>query len=243
MARLSALGEGVERLDAAASRIEIDETGTELAYQDLTLRTPQDGRVLIAGLSAGLPAGTRTLVTGTDEAARTALFRATAGLWDAGEGRIVRPPPDEILFLTERPYLPPGTLRQALVRTGREQALEDARILEVLRALGVEGVVERAGGLDVERDWDELLSLGEQQELSLARLALAAPRYALLDRPGTVLDAAVVGRALDFLAARSITLVTFAADAELAAHHHARLTLAGDGSWRLEPIGHAGARA
>jgi putative ATP-binding cassette transporter len=199
--------------------------------------------VLVAALSTSLPAGTRTLVTGADEAAPIALFRATAGLWDAGEGRIARPHADDILFLTERPYLPPGTLRQALVRTGREQALADARILEVLRALEVQGVVERAGGLDVERDWDELLSLGEQQALSFARLALAAPRYALLDRPGTVLGVEAVARALDFLAEQSITIVTFAGHAALASRHEARLTLAGDGSWSFEPLAKASAIA
>ena len=144
-------------------------------------------------------AGTRTLVTG-DEEASIALFRATAGLWDSGEGRIVRPSSDEVLFLTERPYLSPGTLRQALVRTGREQDVADARILDVLRELGMDGALEKVGGLDVERDWHELLSLGEQQMLSLARLALAAPRYAVLDRPETVLGAEVVSRALDLLA-------------------------------------------
>ena len=107
------------------------------------------------------------------------------------------------------------------------------------RVIGVDSVLEKAGGLEAERDWGELLSLGEQQSVSLARMALAAPRYALLDRPGTVLDVEAVERALDFLAAQSITLVTFAGDAEPASRHDARLTLAGDGSWRLEPIARA----
>jgi putative ATP-binding cassette transporter len=235
LARLGALGEAFDRIEATASGIEIDETGAEVAYARLTLRAPEDGRVLVDALSARVPAGVRTLVTGPNEAGRVALFRATAGLWDAGEGRIVRPPADAILFLTERPYLPPGTLRQALVRTGREEAIDDASILEVLRALGVEGVLERAGGLDAERDWDQLFSLGEQQALSLARVALAAPRFALLDRPETVLDAGGVARGLDLLAARSITAVTFSADAALAARHDARLELAADGTWRLAP--------
>ena len=148
----------------------------------------------------------------------------------------MRPPADDILFLTERPYLPPGTLRQALVRTGREQGLAEARILEVLRELGVAGVLEKAGGLDVERDWAELLSLGEQQALSFARLALAAPRYAILDRPQTVLGAEAVAKALDFLAGQSITVVTFASDPALAARHDARIALAADGSWSFEPL-------
>ena len=242
LARLGALGEGEERLGAAATRIEIDESGEELAYQQLSLRAPDDGRVLVANLSARLAAGTPTLVTGDGEAS-IALFRATAGLWDAGEGRILRPPADDILFLTERPYLPPGTLRQALVRTGREQGLAEARILEVLRELGVAGVLEKAGGLDVERDWAELLSLGEQQALSFARLALAAPRYAILDRPQTVLGVEAVAKGLEFLARQSITVVTFASDPALAALHDARIALAADGSWSFEPLRAAGATA
>jgi putative ATP-binding cassette transporter len=242
LARLSALAEGVERAEAhGGSRIAIEETAAALEYERLTLRSPQDGRVLIDGLSGSVPPGTRTLVEGPNQAGRIALFRATAGLWDAGEGRIVRPPVEEVLFLTERPYLPPGTLRQALLRTGREAALGDEPILAVLRALGVESVLERAGGLDVERDWDDLLSLAEQQSLSVARLVLAAPRFALLDRPGAVLDADSVARALDLLAERSITVVTFAADMALAARHDARLELASDGSWTWEPIRKEGA--
>jgi putative ATP-binding cassette transporter len=241
-ARLSALGEGVERLEKVAARIEMDDSGEELEYQQLSLRSPHHGRLLIASLSARLAVGTRTLVSGDPEAT-IALFRATAGLWDSGEGRIVRPPPDEIQFLTERPYLPPGTLRQAVVRTGREQDLADARILEVLRALGLDGALEKAGGLDVERDWDELLALGEQQMLSFARLALAAPRYAVLDRPETVLGAEAVGRALDFMADRAITIVTFASEPALADRHDALIALAADGSWSFEPIHQASATA
>jgi len=191
---------------------------------------------------ARLAVGTRTLVTGDAEAS-LALFRATAGLWDSGEGRIVRPPPDEILFLTERPYLPPGTLRQAVVRTGREQDLADARIHEVLRELGVGGVPEKVGGLEVERDWNEALSLGEQQMLSFARLALAAPRYAVLDRPESVLDLETVVRALDFLAGQGITVVTFSSERALADRHDAHLVLANGGSWSFEPIHPATASA
>jgi putative ATP-binding cassette transporter len=232
-ARLSALGEGVERLAKVAARIEMDDSGEELEYQQLSLRSPHQDRLLVASLSARLAVGTRTLVSGDPEAT-IALFRATAGLWDSGEGRIVRPPPDAILFLTERPYLPPGTLRQALVRTGREQDLTDARILEVLRELGVDGALEKAEGLDVERDWNELLSLSEQQMLSFARLALAAPRYAVLDRPVTVLGAEAVARALDFMAGQAITLVTFSSEPALLDRHDARIALSNDGSWSFE---------
>jgi putative ATP-binding cassette transporter len=242
LARLSALGEGVERLKAVGAGIEIDDSGAGIEYRQLSLRSPHDGRLLVEGLSARLAAGTRTLVSGDAEASR-ALFRATAGLWDAGEGGIVRPPPERILFLTERPYLPPGTLRQALVRTGREQELGDARIHEVLRELGVGGVPEKVGGLEVERDWDEVLSLGEQQMVSVARLALAAPAYAVLDRPETVLGLESLARALDFLARQGITVVTFSSEPALADRHDAHVVLVTGGSWSFEPLRSASATA
>jgi putative ATP-binding cassette transporter len=237
LARLGALVESVDQVAArSTSGIELDDTGAGIAWERLTLRSPHDGRVLVDALSLSVPAGTRALVTGPNEAGRIALFRATVGLWSAGEGRIVRPPPGAILFLPERPYLPPGTLRQTLVRTGREQAVGDARILEALRTLGVEGVVARADGLDTEHDWDDLLSLGEQQLLSFARIVLAAPRFAVLDRPATLLGPDTVVRVLDLLASQSITVVTFAADMALAAQHDARLELGDGGSWTWQPI-------
>ena len=67
-----------------------------------------------------IPPGTRVLVAGPNHAAKVALFRAAAGVWSAGEGRIAAAGRITILFVAERPYLPPGTLREALLRTGRE---------------------------------------------------------------------------------------------------------------------------
>ena len=84
MARLSALGEGVERLEKLAGRIEIDESGEEVEYRQLSLRSPHDGRVLVASLSARLAVGTRTLVTGDEEASiarAVPRHRRPVGLW------------------------------------------------------------------------------------------------------------------------------------------------------------------
>jgi len=236
VARLSALVDGTDRAVAKqTSRIEIDVTKGNLAWQHLTLRSPHDGRVLVDTLSVTVPPGLRVLVTGPNEAGRIALFRATAGLWHAGEGRIAHPPSDAIMFIPERPYLPPGTLRQSLAPNGSEPTMENARIVAVLGGLGLESVVARAGGLDVEHDWDDVLSLGEQQQLAVAHVVLAAPRLVLLDRPGTLLGPEDGARALDLLAAHGITCVTFASEHDLAPQHDALLELADDGSWTWQP--------
>lgn len=235
---LSRLGALRENVDLVATRdalhIRYDDGGPELRWTGLTLRSPLDGAVLVDALSAGVPAGRRLLVTGKNEAARIALFRATAGLWKQGEGRLARPAPGAILFVPERPYLPPGTLRQALVRTAREDSVDDANIRSVLRALQLPHRVVQAQSLDVEIDWDDLLSLAEQQLVVVARVLLAAPRFVLLDRPDTLLAGAAVARVLDLLAAHGITAVTFTPDRTLAAHHDACLELQSGGAWSWE---------
>jgi putative ATP-binding cassette transporter len=237
LARLSALGESVERVaERQASGIRLDEGGAELAWDQLTVRSPYEGSTLIEGLSLAVAAGVPTLVGGPNDAARNALFRATAGLWSAGTGRVVRPPPASISFLSERPYVPPGTLRQALLEPERQNEVSDADLLAALRALGAEELVARGGGLDVERDWDDLLSIDEQQLISLARVLLAAPRFAVLDRPALTLGPERAAHALALLAAASITAVTFASDPALADQHGARLDLFEDGRWAWTPL-------
>jgi putative ATP-binding cassette transporter len=188
--------------------IDVIQDPGRVAFEALTLRSPRDGRVLVDNFSGEMGAGRSVLIKGP-ERAKLALFRATAGIWDAGEGRIFRPALDDILFLPERPYLPPGNLREILLTQGAEGATRDGEILAVLESVDVAAVEKRAGGLDREQDWDDLLSLGEQQSLAFARLLLAQPRFALLDRPGTALSVKQVQHMLRLLSQRDITCITF----------------------------------
>ena len=139
VARLSALAGAVERRDVDRPGIETVEDGDRVAYERLTLRPSRDDGPLLAEVSVTIRAGRAVLVTGPDEAAGVALSRATAGSWPHGEGRIVRPPLDEILFLPQQPYLAPGTLRHLLIRTGQEQDIPDERILAAINT--AEGTV------------------------------------------------------------------------------------------------------
>src|SRR5688572_10539938 len=138
LARLSSLASAIEEASGPpGARIESVPDERRLAYEGLTLRSASNGEVLVERLDAAVQAGNGVFVTGPEQA-RVALFRATAGLWEAGEGRIVRPPAGRILFLPERPYLPPGTLREALLRTGREAEIGDEDMIPVLGALDIE---------------------------------------------------------------------------------------------------------
>ena len=92
LARLSSLTEASEReRKESLSSITFARDEQQIAYTGLTLRSPRSGRVLIKDLTLSIPYGRRILVLGHDKRARTALFRATAGLFEAGEGTH-RPP-------------------------------------------------------------------------------------------------------------------------------------------------------
>jgi putative ATP-binding cassette transporter len=239
LARLSALGDSMEQANARApGGIEIEEGGAQLAWKALTLRSRRDGHMLLHALTFTVRPGSNVLVTGPNEAARVALFRASAGLWRAGNGRIARPPNGCIMFLPERMYMPPGTLRESLVRVDGIQGADDVHIAAVLRAVGVEEAVANAGGLGAEHDWDDVISLADQERLLFARILLAAPCVAVLERPGTLLGTAEAARLMGLLARRSITVVTFAPDDALAACHDQKLVLEAGTTWSIQAIRH-----
>src|SRR3989441_550420 len=237
VSRLGSLAEAMEHVGSpAAAHIDVQEDEARVAYEGLTLLSPGSDHVLVRELSVSVPRGTRVLIMGPNDAAKVALFRATAGIWENGRGRIIRPGLDAILFLPERPYLPPGTLRDVLVRTGQEGVIGDAQIATVLHGLGLESVLERMGGLDVERDWDDVLSLGEQQLLSVARVILAAPRFAFLERPRRALGSEDADRILGLLSERSITYLTLGDGSDGLDDYDAVLELAGDGKGSCKSV-------
>ena len=109
-------------------------------------------------------------------------------------------------------------------------------MVTALQGLRLEGVLERAGGLDVERDWSDTLSLGEQQLLSVARVVLAAPRFVFLARPHATLGAAQAERVLSLLRDRSITYLTLSDGDDRPEDYDAVLELADDGGWTWKAL-------
>jgi vitamin B12/bleomycin/antimicrobial peptide transport system ATP-binding/permease protein len=236
VARLSSLVEAVEHAQSRPCMIETREENDRVAYERLTLRSPTDGRTLVRELSASLPSGTRLLLRAHPDAGGVALFLATAGIWGTGEGRIIRPGLDAIHFLPERPYLALGTLRECLLGSGQGAVVSEAQIRGALRLLRIEDLVERAGGLDVEKEWEDVFSLGEQQLLAVARVLLAAPQFVFLDRLDSALDAEHVALVLKVLSEQAVTYVAFKGDGDVARYYDAILEIAEDGSWQWKSL-------
>jgi putative ATP-binding cassette transporter len=206
-----------------------------VVFDGLTLRSRRRGRILVDKLNLTIPVGTCVLIRTQSDSTKHVLFRATADLWDKGEGRILRPGLDDMMFVPERPYLPPGTLREALLHTGQEKLVPDELILETLHSLNLESVMRRIGGLDTERKWADLLSLSEQQLLAFARVLIAAPSFAFLDQPSRALSESQVNALLRRLRERGITYLTLGDDDDTGLYDQL-LEIAEDGSWKLSPL-------
>jgi vitamin B12/bleomycin/antimicrobial peptide transport system ATP-binding/permease protein len=242
IARLAALREAMDRARTpSAPSINLCTICAQVAYEHLTLKSPRSGRILVKDLSLALPVGTRLLIRAADASATHALFRATADLWECGEGRILRPEPQDILFLPERPYLPPGTLREVLLRTEQLDKVPTEQIQRTLHELGLDQALNRAGGLDVEHNWSEILSLGEQQLLAFSRVLLASPEFVFLDHPTRALSECQVGDLLQTLRAHMISYLTLGDEDDDVADYDQLLEIAADGSWSLTPLRAAGA--
>ncbi|MBD2067277.1 ABC transporter ATP-binding protein/permease [Leptolyngbya sp. FACHB-671] len=197
-----------------------------LALEHLTLQTPNRQRTLIKDLSIEIPSGQGLLVMGPSGCGKSSLLRAIAGLWNAGTGKIMRPKPDQILFLPQRPYMVMGTLRDQLLYPNTQLQVEDQHLKQVLEQVNLADLDERFGGFDAEREWADVLSLGEQQRLTFARLLLNKPNYAILDEATSALDLDNEERLYQHLSAIGATFLSVGHRSSLADHHQLVLDLA-----------------
>jgi putative ATP-binding cassette transporter len=209
--------------------------GPRLALEHVTLRTPGGERTLVKNLSVAIDSGEGLMIVGESGSGKSSLLRAVAGLWYCGSGRIVRPRPEDILFLPQQPYMILGTLRSQLLYPNRERPVPDAELLRLLERVNLPDLAERFGGLDEERDWEKVLSIGEQQRLAFARVLLTRPRYVMLDEATSALDAANEESLYRQLAATQTTLVSVAHRASILKYHKQVLELCGEGEWQIHP--------
>src|SRR5665647_1678600 len=84
-----------------------------LAFESVRILLP-DGHIVIEDATVSIAPGERVLIVGETGRGKSTLFRAVAGLWPWGSGTILTPAPGAMAFLPQRPYLPLGTLRNAL---------------------------------------------------------------------------------------------------------------------------------
>jgi putative ATP-binding cassette transporter len=236
IARLGAIWEGTEEDTPPGPAILSQPDGPCLKFNMLTLYTTKGDHLLVKDLDFTLQCGERLLIMGPNGAGKSAIFRAVAGIWENGTGSIERPPAHEVMFFPQEPYCVPGTLRDQLVFDPPMGIITDEQIVEALKQVKLDRLIERVGSLHVERDWDHILSVGERQLIAFARLLLAKPRFSFLDVATNALDETWVNTLYGELSRISGTYVSIGDHPALKQYHHKLLELTGDGTWKLTSI-------
>ncbi|TGK87794.1 ABC transporter ATP-binding protein/permease [Leptospira noumeaensis] len=218
--------------DAKQNR-ESNFSSDEISFENFTLYSNDRSKLLVDNLNLKIQRKERWLFTSPDEIVKLSLFRSIAGISNHSEGRIKKPNFEEILFLPEQAYLPPGRLRNVIVPAYLNLEVSDSEILAELQKMGLETLVRRYGGLRTLKEWNEELSLAEKYKIAVIRVLFLKPKFLVLDRPGSSLGKFEISKILKLFHKLDVTTIVIAKDEETVLEYDYHLNISHFGKWNL----------
>ncbi|XP_024909494.1 lysosomal cobalamin transporter ABCD4 isoform X3 [Cynoglossus semilaevis] len=220
---------------------------TAFIIDHLSYKSPYSEQLLVEDLSLTISQGSHLLVVGNTGTGKTSLLRVLNRLWEADSGFVQMTTcfgPRGTLFLPQKPYLTDGTLREQViyplkdiypVSESSSGSVDDDRIIQFLELAGVSSLLKRTGGLDEDVDWNwyDVLSPGEMQRLSFARLFYLQPKYAVLDEATSALTEEAEGKLYRTCKQLGMTLISLGHRSSLEKYHVVQLQLCGGGQWEF----------
>ncbi|MDJ0598688.1 MAG: ABC transporter ATP-binding protein/permease [Crocosphaera sp.] len=242
-ASINRLGEFYESLNPLSFKKEKTQTtfihtqeSPDVALENITLHPPNSERTLIENVSLNVSNHNNLLIMGASGTGKSSLLRAIAGLWNSGDGIIYRPEAEEILFLPQKPYMILGTLKEQLLYPNLENNITDQQLNQVLKTVNLPDLAERFEGFDAQENWENVLSLGEQQRVAFARILITKPRYAILDEATSALDVKNEQRLYQELSHMGTTYISVGHRPTLSQYHQQLLEIFDGGKWELKGI-------
>lgn len=231
--RLDGLVDADEKARALPRLAAAESPDGSIQLRDIEVRNPA-GKTLINGLDLRLDPGDSLVITGPSGCGRTTLLRSIARLWPYTSGTMLRPDGDgDAMFLSQVPYLPLGDLRSVLSYPSRECTIADEELIAALEEVSLGHLTRR---LNEPQDWSKVLSPGEQQRISFARVLLQKPKVIFLDESTSAIDEgqefAIYRLVRNRLPDSIIVSVTHRGTVEQ--HHEHHLRLFNDGRWELD---------
>uniref|UniRef100_A0A668AYH1 ATP-binding cassette, sub-family D (ALD), member 4 n=1 Tax=Myripristis murdjan TaxID=586833 RepID=A0A668AYH1_9TELE len=220
---------------------------TAFILDHVSYKSPYSDQLLVDDLSLKISQGTHLLVVGNTGTGKTSLLRVLNRLWEAESGFVHMTTcfgPRGTLFLPQKPYMTDGTLREQVAFSSKisfpfkSWPVDDDRILQFLELAGVSSLLKRTGGLDEKVDWNwyDVLSPGEMQRLSFARLFYLQPKYAVLDEATSALTEEAEAQLYRACKQLGMTLVSLGHRSTLEKYHDIQLKLCGDGRWEVTKL-------
>ena len=132
-----------------------------------------EGQTISLVVNTEIKAGERVLISG-QASTGAKLFQAIAGLWPWGSGHIQVPGNERLFFMSPQPYLPTGSLYEAICYPKATSVFKRTDLEKLLRQVGLKDLIKQ---LDQVESWEKLLSREQQQRLGLARVLLYRPKW------------------------------------------------------------------
>lgn len=227
--RIASLMVSLDSLEEAESgdafnRIKRSET-KDAAMKLLNLSVAlDDGTAVVDDTAVVIQKGERVLIAGESGTGKSTLVRAIAGLWPWGGGEISIQHDSRLFLLPQRPYVPTGTLRRAVAYPGAAEDWDVEQISAILSKVGLDHLKDR---LEEDSPWDQTLSGGEKQRLTVARVLLHRPDIIVLDEATSALDPKGQDILMQLLSdeMKGLTIISVGHRPELERFHSRKLVL------------------
>lgn len=172
----------------------IRQTTALLSFEQVSLYSSRTYQKRLATFNFRVNPSEKVILCGRTGLGKSLLVHTLLGNWPFAKGRIIRP--EQLLVVPQRPYLPIASLKAVLAYPNTKAIYSFQRYQEVLGGCQLHPFIDQ---LDVIRDWQAELSLGQQQCLQLARVMLAMPTTLILDEPTSAMDPSLIAAVMPFL--------------------------------------------
>ncbi|KPA81144.1 glycosomal transporter (GAT2) putative (GAT2) [Leptomonas pyrrhocoris] len=244
--RLGELREKLDRINAMNARnalANVRYAESVVAWSNIEIISPA-GICIVRDFSLTVVPGKHTLIMGSNGSGKSSLLRVLSGLWLPAKGIVTIPSgTNALMCLPQRTYLPSGSLRALLTypsavedaaRESPETAfVSDEVIIDAAHSFGLGGMMEREGGLDASKNWEQVLSGGERQRVALVRVLLHRPLFAFLDECTSAISQDDEPYFYDLLQKAGVTVITVSHRETLRKLHRAVVLLDGEGGYSV----------